>query len=116
MWPDHLNPPLTPTCDASPLPPCRTPSNYSSGSPSPPTPEISSASEDDCEDWDAFPLSPTRVSYNWVRAASFFSDSVERGDEAEEFEKHRIFHLAQIPHLQTIEETSDEEMEMDLNL
>jgi hypothetical protein len=110
-----LDLPLTPLCDATPLSPCRTPSNSSSGSPSPPTPEISSTSEDDCEDWDAFPLSPARVSYDWTRAASFVSDGVESGDEAEEFEKQRVFHLAQIPNLQTIDETSDEEMEMDLD-
>jgi hypothetical protein len=112
----QLDPPLTPACDATPQSPCRTPSNYSSGSPSPPTPEISSTSEDDCEEWDAFPLSPARVSYNWARAASLFNDNVERGDEAEEFEKQRVSHLAQIPHLQTIEETSDEEMEIEMDL
>lgn len=56
------------------------------------------------------------MSYDWTRAASFFSDNVERRNEAEEFEKQRIFHLAQIPHLQTIEESSDEELEMDLDL
>jgi hypothetical protein len=70
--------------------------------------------ENDNKDWDPFLVSPgpARVYYDWARAATIFSDSGDREDEAEEVETLRAFRLAQVPDLRTI----DEELEIDCAL
>lgn len=67
------------------------------------------------DDLDEYPTSPTRTSYDWMKAATFLQVTI--GKEAGKVKRERVFHLARIPSLYTInEEATDDEADPSIDI